>query len=1167
MAQPSTVLSPVFPLEKDADVDAHAAPLKHSAHIQIFIRLAEPVVFFQGFETQHTSDRLPAVLRGSLVVRILKATKLKNISLAFKGYTRTEWPEGIPPKKQEFVEINDVVNHTWPFYDATDPITHPSSIESPSKSSGSTRRDKEYEYLLKASGASMYKPLGNNDSSTDGTSAVVAHNRVADLTSPLQLSPVSSNPNINQSLANSRTITPKKDNPNGASRRSRANSSGSVNTMKNSPSMRSLSPLNLFRRVTSSTHETPRTTRDPSTNPIPHSNSNSTTSISHMAKPLGSADTIKPITSTSIFSDLLSATFSPEPVSSTGATANNSNHYHDSLMSASGLTGSSESFVFQPGDYIYTFEQIIPQTFPESIKADFGFVEYFLLATIERYGAFKSNLNARLPVTIVRTQSDTSVEESEPILISRDWENQLFYDIIISSKDIILDAFLPINFSFSPLDKITLHRIRIYITETMEYYCRGKKIHRLEPTKKFLLAEHCGPTLPNAPKDNNGVKAKYMGNLLEDSDGYLSNKNFEFQVFIPSRFGSHQRLHPDTGFEKIKSNHWIKLCLRLSRMVDGKRKHYEISIDSPIHVLHKLCSHANTLLPSYDLHTLPVTSTMGFPSSSNMSITSSSLDGSFDTNSASESSRSNSTYNNMVNDPNKLYHNSNIFFPKEVFSSPILSPNVQPIDVSSMNGPARTPLPRVTSNRHPNGINNSNNTHANNNNANRYIHNLSHNSNGRPNTVGGDGTRNDIFTNPKLKSNIYQPESIERALTSPQAVPLSPITSPLLRPLSFQLNDADSISTHDSLLDDPPPEFDFDTNEPINLVNITKRPSLSSVKSYQGNPPKLPPSYNEAAVTKNNERLSSTNLNNSKISKLSLNKSQDSLLFSMSNRKSNLNLDNELENSFVEDKSIGDDNDDNDIASSFSFDSSNQQATQNLPSNILRSHSPHSMRPLSGDLMFGNSRPDPSSALPSTLRTDNQFYSDMNQIFSDDTTSPADHPSSPTQGSNIATLETSPRPSINSSNDLSPHSSTENNGTAGYPIKDDVAAEPLLDHGLGATNSNNRTIGDITEMSYDNTFFQSRDSLNDLGGQPLDSSVDITALYDRNNVGWNTFQFDEGINASTDSRQNTDTGVGTDNSSRLSEEATQSDLKTIDSDSNADRSTNTYQNVESTITS
>lgn len=47
----------------------------------------------------------------------------------------------------------------------------------------------------------------------------------------------------------------------------------------------------------------------------------------------------------------------------------------------------------------------------------------------------------------------------------------------------------------------------------------------------------------------------------------------------------------------------IKICLRISRIDPNnpeKRKHYEISIDSPLHVLNNLCSHGNTLLPAYD---------------------------------------------------------------------------------------------------------------------------------------------------------------------------------------------------------------------------------------------------------------------------------------------------------------------------------------------------------------------------------------------------------------------------------------------------------------------------------------------------------------------------------------------------------------------------------------
>lgn len=58
------------------------------------IQLAEPMLFLQGFYQNDHSDRTPAMLRGSLVLRIAKPTKIKTISLTFRGKARTEWPEG-----------------------------------------------------------------------------------------------------------------------------------------------------------------------------------------------------------------------------------------------------------------------------------------------------------------------------------------------------------------------------------------------------------------------------------------------------------------------------------------------------------------------------------------------------------------------------------------------------------------------------------------------------------------------------------------------------------------------------------------------------------------------------------------------------------------------------------------------------------------------------------------------------------------------------------------------------------------------------------------------------------------------------------------------------------------------------------------------------------------
>lgn len=62
--------------------------------VTMTIQLAEPMLFLQGFDHSDHSDRTPAMLRGSMVLKIAKPTKIKTISLTFRGKARTEWPEG-----------------------------------------------------------------------------------------------------------------------------------------------------------------------------------------------------------------------------------------------------------------------------------------------------------------------------------------------------------------------------------------------------------------------------------------------------------------------------------------------------------------------------------------------------------------------------------------------------------------------------------------------------------------------------------------------------------------------------------------------------------------------------------------------------------------------------------------------------------------------------------------------------------------------------------------------------------------------------------------------------------------------------------------------------------------------------------------------------------------
>ena len=119
--------------------------------------------------------------------------------------------------------------------------------------------------------------------------------------------------------------------------------------------------------------------------------------------------------------------------------------------------------------------------------------KHIILFRSEYYstGAFKTNLAGRLPINIIRTLAETSLEENESIVITRDWEDQLRYDIVIGAKSVVLDLYLPFGVQVcATLGKVALHRIRVYLTENLEYYCSNKKVHRMEPAKKYLLLEH-----------------------------------------------------------------------------------------------------------------------------------------------------------------------------------------------------------------------------------------------------------------------------------------------------------------------------------------------------------------------------------------------------------------------------------------------------------------------------------------------------------------------------------------------------------------------------------------------------------------------------------------------------------------------------------------------------
>lgn len=81
-----------------ADVDK---PLASGRGISCRIQLAEPHVYVYGLKPQNRDISAlqfpPAIIRGKLILKIEKSTKIKAVTLSFSGHQRTEWPEGKSP--------------------------------------------------------------------------------------------------------------------------------------------------------------------------------------------------------------------------------------------------------------------------------------------------------------------------------------------------------------------------------------------------------------------------------------------------------------------------------------------------------------------------------------------------------------------------------------------------------------------------------------------------------------------------------------------------------------------------------------------------------------------------------------------------------------------------------------------------------------------------------------------------------------------------------------------------------------------------------------------------------------------------------------------------------------------------------------------------------------
>ena len=444
-------------------------PVASGSGVTCSVLLAEPNVFLSGFDhhnenhSQRDAHTGTALLRGKLQLVVTKNVKIKAVTLKLLGRARTEWPEGIPPLKQDIHEEHALRTQVLTFFNAMN-------------DGWETDYGNQCSYKLKG------------DESTNSSSTNLA---------------------LRPSLA---------------------------------PPLSSSSRGNL-------------TARD--------------------LKRLS----LQNVQSRSFNKNEASAVASP--------------------IQAKGFK------VFYPGTYEYSFELPIDHHQLETIKLQYGSVKWELHATVDRSGAFKPNLHGVKEVSIVRLPDQLSLEMTEPISISRQWEDQLHYDIMISGKSFPIGSKIPIAFKLTPLAKVQVHKLKVFVTESIEYWTNDKRVTRKDPGRKILLLEKSagkpldpawassemrtvrgGELSAEERETARGIASRrrntdaarrqtepaplpepaenLLGDLELGLETYWGSTEIEANVQIPTcemmARSKDLRLHPDCSWKNVNVYHWIKVC-------------------------------------------------------------------------------------------------------------------------------------------------------------------------------------------------------------------------------------------------------------------------------------------------------------------------------------------------------------------------------------------------------------------------------------------------------------------------------------------------------------------------------------------------------------------------------------------------------------------------------
>ncbi|KAH7910031.1 hypothetical protein BJ138DRAFT_1065976 [Hygrophoropsis aurantiaca] len=279
---------------------------------------------------------------------------------------------------------------------------------------------------------------------------------------------------------------------------------------------------------------------------------------------------------------------------------------------------------FKKGTYTYPISFTIPNNSPPTIEADHGSMTWRLKAEVHRPGAFTSKLTATREVLVVASPGEEDTEDTDNIIVERQWDSQLQYLISVSGRSFPIGGVMPITLTIMPLAKAKVHRISVFLDERVDYYTKLRRIARSQPVHRVpLLTLRAGgdaspqesqAILPITSDDPQAFRKSPFYRLIgpDDDESEMASSlmgpgpwTIRHDLRLPESCGMLNFSNRNKK-SNILVSHVLKIVFRVERgddqMMDPKtkkRKLFDIVVQTPVHILSCRCAPQWMSLPRY----------------------------------------------------------------------------------------------------------------------------------------------------------------------------------------------------------------------------------------------------------------------------------------------------------------------------------------------------------------------------------------------------------------------------------------------------------------------------------------------------------------------------------------------------------------------------------------